>query len=227
MTPKIGVRYSEIFLSLQGEGPFAGLKTVFVRLQGCGLRCRFCDTKYAQDHKGGTETSLGILVDVTARRAEAVSCEHICITGGEPLYQPVATMIIELWRKRAYHITIETNGSFDIKPRLTELLPNTHLTIVMDIKTPCSGMESHMYFANLGFLRKMDVVKFVCEDVSDVKYAEKVLKAHPTKAQLYISPVWGTKNLKELADTVMYSRYPFRLQAQLQKIIWGSRRRGV
>ena len=227
MTPKIEVRYSETFVSLQGEGPFSGLKTVFVRLQGCNLRCSYCDTKYAQDHNGGTRTSLGILVDVIIRQAEAVNCEHICITGGEPFYQPLVNMMLTLWHKKAYDISVETNGSFDIKARLSTIQANKHLTIVMDIKTPCSDMQEHMHFANLGFLRETDVVKFVCEDANDVKYAETVLREHPTKAQLYISPIWNTKHLKEIAETVIHSRLPFRVQSQLHKIIWGSRRRGV
>ncbi len=38
-------KISEIFKSIQGEGPYQGINQVFVRFFGCNLCCRFCDTK--------------------------------------------------------------------------------------------------------------------------------------------------------------------------------------
>ena len=67
---------NEIYFSLQGEGPHQGLKTVFVRLQGCNFYprgCKYCDTKYAQDPKGGKEMSLNEIINTVKRMAEAVA----------------------------------------------------------------------------------------------------------------------------------------------------------
>ena len=50
------MRVSEIFYGLQGEGIHTGIPTVFVRMQGCNLRCAYpCDTPYALDPFGGGE----------------------------------------------------------------------------------------------------------------------------------------------------------------------------
>ncbi len=80
--PDDRLRVNEIFCSIQGESTRAGCPCVFVRLTGCHLRCRYCDTEYA--FKEGTFRSIDDVV-------EAV-CSHqtglVEITGGEPLLQP-------------------------------------------------------------------------------------------------------------------------------------------
>ena len=55
---------NEIFYSIQGEGTRAGVPCVFVRLHGCKLRCSYCDTKYAIDHrKGGIDTTAAEIIE--------------------------------------------------------------------------------------------------------------------------------------------------------------------
>ena len=81
-TSQLGtVRLTEIFFSLQGEGRFTGLPTVFVRLTGCPLRCNYCDTEYAF-HGGEVHQIEDVLDQVIAYGAK-----HVCVTGGEPLAQ--------------------------------------------------------------------------------------------------------------------------------------------
>ncbi|HET9462489.1 MAG TPA: radical SAM protein, partial [Thiobacillus sp.] len=72
---------TEVFLSLQGETSRAGLPTVFVRLSGCPLRCRWCDTPYS--FQGGETVTLASLL---ARVAD-YGVPTVCVTGGEPLAQ--------------------------------------------------------------------------------------------------------------------------------------------
>ena len=69
----------EIFYSLQGEGTRCGTPAVFLRLAGCNLACKWCDTK----HSWGN----GILC-TEKQVAEALAeyaCHSLVITGGEPL----------------------------------------------------------------------------------------------------------------------------------------------
>jgi len=214
---------NEIYFSLQGEGPHQGLKTVFLRLQGCNLKCLFCDTEYAQDPKDGKEIELDEIVGTIDRMAKAVvGCNYVCITGGEPLIQPVNKLIAKLCTL-GLCVDIETNGSLPLV--YMNMLEVEHkCTTIMDIKTPCSGMHRKMHFYNLSRLRPTDIVKFVCRDVEDIRYAEGVLREYPTRAQLYISPVWNTPFLKDIASKVMFSVHPFRLQIQLHKQIWGNKR---
>lgn len=166
---------------------------------------------------------LNETVNIVKRMAEAViGCNHVCITGGEPLIQPVKELIAKL-RALGLYVDIETNGSLPLV--YMDMLEVEHKCItIMDIKTPCSGMHRKMHFDNLSELRPTDIVKFVCKDVEDIQYAEKVLKKYPTKARLYVSPVWKTPFLKDIASKVMFSKYSFRLQTQLQKQIWGCKR---
>ena len=73
------LRVNELFFSIQGESVKAGLPTVFIRLSGCPLRCRYCDTAYAF-HKGRKMSVQSIIRAVAQYRAR-----HITVTGGEPL----------------------------------------------------------------------------------------------------------------------------------------------
>ena len=76
---------SEIFHSIQGEGTRAGLPCTFVRLQGCTLRCSWCDTPYALEHRTVEQVMTGQQI-VDAIRG--IGCSFVEFTGGEPLEQP-------------------------------------------------------------------------------------------------------------------------------------------
>ena len=82
MSPTSTLRITEIFHSLQGESKTVGIPTVFVRLTGCPLRRKYCDTAYAFD--GGELIEL----DVIKAALEEVGCDYVTVTGGEPLAQP-------------------------------------------------------------------------------------------------------------------------------------------
>lgn len=100
-------RIHELFWSAQGEGLRSGVPSVFVRLAGCSLRCPYCDTRAAW--RGGRETGVA---DV-ARRAAALAAGHrgaqVVLTGGEPLEQDLAELVVALRRGRRF-LAVETNG---------------------------------------------------------------------------------------------------------------------
>lgn len=96
------LRVNETFLSLQGEGSEIGTPALFIRLDGCPLRCAWCDTPYALEGTAGTETTVDTLAAACDRMGAVV------ITGGEPLAQDVAPLVAAL---RAKHVTIETSGT--------------------------------------------------------------------------------------------------------------------
>jgi 7-carboxy-7-deazaguanine synthase len=97
---------NEIFYSLQGEGLLAGVPGVFVRLAGCPLRCRWCDTKYALDPTAGEELSVSAIIENVSRR----QCRYVVITGGEPMINPQLPQLTAELKKLGKHITIETAG---------------------------------------------------------------------------------------------------------------------
>ena len=75
---------AETFYSVQGEGTYVGTPAVFVRLAGCNLNCRFCDTDYSVRF-------FASIPDVVARVRElGQDCPMVVLTGGEPFAQAIA-----------------------------------------------------------------------------------------------------------------------------------------
>ena len=100
------MRITEIFYSLQGEGFLAGIPSVFVRLAGCPLCCRWCDTKYAWDQTAGRDYSIPEIVQTI----QQWPCKFMVITGGEPMINPELPELIKSLKARGKHITIENAG---------------------------------------------------------------------------------------------------------------------
>lgn len=199
------MKTSEIFASIQGEGRGQGLVTAFVRLAGCNLRCRWCDTPYAWD--GGEEKS----VEAIAAEVRDLGIKRVCITGGEPLLQGDELLqLLAILAEEKFEIEVETNGTIDPSPY------RRHATICMDVKCPASGEESDLSL--LSRLGPKDAVKFVVGDLEDLRYMVGIITHFPTEAELIVSPVHGT-DLGMVADFILERRLPVRLQVQLHKIV--------
>ena len=67
----------EVFRSLQGETSRTGLPATFLRLAGCNLRCRYCDTTYAQG-RGASMT----LEELLGAVADGPATDLVVVTGG-------------------------------------------------------------------------------------------------------------------------------------------------
>lgn len=205
------LRITEIFCSLQGEGRDAGLRSTFVRLTGCPLRCRYCDTAYA--FHGGAWTSLeGIL-----NRCHEFGARQVCVTGGEPLAQPNVMPLITRLCDAGFAVSVETSGALDIRP------VDTRASRVVDIKTPDSGEVKRNRWDNIEALTDHDQLKFVLCSRADYDWARARLAdvKVPAGCPIWFSPSHGQLAARDLADWIVADRLQVRLQLQLHKQLWG------
>lgn len=210
------LRVTEIFHSIQGESSHAGRPCVFVRLTGCNLRCRWCDSEYT--FTGGERMDLD---DVVAR-VRGYGCNLVEITGGEPLAQSESLDLISRLLEEGFEVLIETSGSIDITP------VDRRAKIILDVKCPGSGEVEKNRWENLDDLRDHDEIKFVIADRTDYDWARRVIEERKLdRHTLLFSPVWGEMNPRDLAEWMLADRVPARFQTQLHKHIWGADARGV
>ena len=211
------MRVTEIFHSIQGESTFAGQPCVFVRLTGCPLRCTWCDTDYA--FYGGSGQSIEQIL----AKVESYGCRLVEVTGGEPLAQPESLTLITRLCERGFDVLIETSGAIDTAA------VDARAHVILDVKCPGSGMSDRMHWPNLDRLTGKDEVKFVLTDRSDYDWACHVLAQYElaSRCPVLMSPVFGSLDVRQLAEWILADRLPVRLQLQLHKLIWTPDMRGV
>lgn len=146
----------EIFRSVQGEGPHAGVLQVFIRFCGCAAACVYCDTDAARGRRRDcvcrTDTGEVLLenpVGADAATALAVSLaagtpglHSLAVTGGEPLDQP--DFLVELLAaagRCGIPRYLETNGLDPAAARRAEPLVEY---VALDLKLPslCGGVDT-------------------------------------------------------------------------------------
>lgn len=210
------MRITEIFFSIQGESSHAGRPCVFVRLTGCNLRCTWCDSEYT--FSGGERMPLD---DVLAR-VRSYGCNLVEITGGEPLAQAEAFELIHRLCDDGFEVLIETSGSIDTAP------VDPRAKVILDVKCPGSGEAAKNRWENLDQLRPHDEIKFVIADRTDYEFARELIERKQLgRWTVLLSPVWGTMDLKSLAEWMLADHVPARFQTQLHKHIWGADVHGV
>ncbi len=203
---------TETFTSIQGESTWAGAPCFFVRLSGCNLRCRYCDSTHS--YPQGRKTSVISLAEEFAA-STAMIAE---ITGGEPLgqtgFKALALALREAGNGRP--VLVETNGSKNIS-----VIPE-QVIAVMDMKCPDSGEAAATDMGNLGRLRDYDEVKFVISSRRDFAWAQRLIKKHNLTLRCHavlFSPVQARVPASLLAAWVIEAGLPVRIQVQLHKIL--------
>ena len=208
------LRISEIFYSLQGETRTTGLPTVFVRLTGCPLRCRWCDTEHA--FKGGELLSIEAVLAQVAQ----YSPRYVTVTGGEPLGQKACLQLLTALADQGYEVSLETSGALtlaNVDPRIVK---------VMDLKPPASGESHRNLYDNIPLLSKQDQLKFVIADRDDYQWSvAKLIEYNLAErvSDVLFSPVSETMSAEQLAGWILEDRLPVRFQLQLHRMIWGDR----
>ena len=190
-----------------------GVPTLFIRLHGCNLNCKMCDTRYSIYSNYRDIRSNEIL-----KIASKLKTPYICITGGEPLLQAdQLSPLIKGLSKLKKTISIETNGSIPI-----DLISNKVKRIV-DVKTPSTGHKESFNKDNLKYLTANDEIKFIISDKKDFVFADKFISNNNIPkigCTILMSPNLSKKGLaNELVNWILKSKKNYVFQPQLHKLI--------
>ncbi|WP_180796952.1 7-carboxy-7-deazaguanine synthase QueE [Vibrio parahaemolyticus] len=122
------LKVNEIFETIQGEGVFTGVPSIFLRLQGCPVGCAWCDTKHTWEvdleHEVSFDAVIGKCTEseqwgqvsveqVVKECSERYSAKHVVITGGEPCMYDLTSLTSRL-ESFSFTCQIETSGTFDV-----------------------------------------------------------------------------------------------------------------
>ncbi|MGA1979702.1 MAG: 7-carboxy-7-deazaguanine synthase QueE [Sedimentisphaerales bacterium] len=212
------MKVSEIFYSLQGEGFLAGIPSVFVRLAGCPLRCKWCDTKYAWDNKAGENYSI----EEIFQAVQQGQSKFIVITGGEPMTNPDLPELVQKLKASGRHITIETAGIvfvpdlacdlMSISPKLSNAGSRPEETIL------CKLIDNYKY-----------QLKFVVDSQDDLAEIQQIIEklGNVNSEKVMLMPQGATKDellAKSPMVAEMCKRTGFAFCNRLQVLLWNNKR---
>lgn len=204
-------RVVEIFRTVEGEGRWVGLPVVFIRLEGCNLRCSWCDTTYSYDGKSYTIKSLEEII----QEIKQFNLKRVCITGGEPFITENLDILTQSLLNEGYYVFIETNGTL-WNEKFKEL-KNEKLYITCSPKPP-------FYFVNKNLIPYINELKFVVDENLSINHIIKpefvelikndivVLQPESNKPQM-------VKKALELQDELLKLGIESRIIPQCHKVL--------
>lgn len=208
----------------------AGVPSVFVRLAGCPLRCRWCDTKYAWSESAGT----GYTAEQVTEKVESYRTSHIVITGGEPMTNAELPDLLNALTGLGLHISIETSGIkfvpdlpcdlMSISPKLANSTPaepdlaTAHEKMRFDLSALQQLTDNYRY-----------QLKFVVDNPDDIDQIEECLVnlKNVNRGNVFLMP--QAERLDEyLAKSKMTAELckqtGLRFSPRLQVLLWDNER---
>jgi len=231
---------TEIHRAICGESLFSGLPCTLVRLSGCHVRCRWCDSAYA--FHGGEM----LAVDEVRSRVRGHGLPMVLVTGGEPLLQPAVIDLLAALLDDGLTVLLETSGTLclptagprTIDPRtpgprtlvpLHEVPAGVHR--IVDLKAPGSGLGAELLdWVGIARLGPGDELKAVLADRRDYEWARDLVRTPgrlPAGVPVSFSPVQDGLSPAELAGWILDDALAVRFQLQLHKVVWPGVARGV
>jgi 7-carboxy-7-deazaguanine synthase len=201
----------------------------FLRLFGCNLACKWCDTPYARLANNPKYELSAQEVISKVRNLPTKKGDWLCITGGEPLFQEKELQkVINLITLEGWKVTIETNGAYPI-PNWSKQVDSWNA----DIKCPSSG-EGGQSLEEWLYLDPVNQVKFVVGDRTDLSFVIKTLERNPKRTSTVLVSSclsldqYGNldKKSKEWVPTVASFCIEMNLifSLQIHKVVWGAKR---
>ncbi|MCS7167722.1 MAG: 7-carboxy-7-deazaguanine synthase QueE [Gemmatales bacterium] len=227
------IRVAEIFHSIQGEGILAGTPSVFIRVSGCNLRCRWCDTEYTSWQPEGTMRAVHEIVhEVLAYR-----CPYVVLTGGEPFLYPELAALCQQLRAADRHLTIETAATIyrevpcdllSLSPKLSNSTPWQREGGRFARRHERQRIQLEVLGRFLTNYRDYQV-KFVVEQPSDLDEIQMLLARLPPipKERILLMPQGVTpEELRERGRWLVEAckQFGYRYCPRLQIELFGNRR---
>ena len=204
------IRIAETFPSIQGEGHWTGTPCYFIRLQGCDVRCSFCDSKDTWNLSGGTLMTFQEIVDQIPD-----GIQHVIITGGEPTLHSNLPDLVETLALKGYRVHIETSGTYY---NVLEKLIHGEYAVWITISPKYHAMPD-----SIDILLLADEVKWVVRNKDDLDYIDNVWtelkKSGPPL--FYLQPVSCEKEATDLCfqHVIANADRDYRLSIQVHKYI--------
>jgi len=204
------MKVSEIFLSIQGEGPQVGMPAVFIRFSGCNLTCSWCDSKYA---KNGKEMNTKDIIN-----SLNYDCDNIVLTGGEPLIQKdILNLMISLGDCDIY---VETNGT---------VYDQSFIGFAEYIVSPKPEFLNTKYLMNLRKWVQYATFKFVVGNKQEFDEAVHLCDVLGKFRDVYIMPkgtddVTLRRNMIQIGEWIKDEAPFFWLSPRLQIHLYGNKR---
>lgn len=225
---------SELFVSVQGEGRFAGTPALFIRFKYCNLGCVWCDTRFTWDKRKIEPGELLSLAELTERSCRLVDAEtraqtHVVLTGGEPmLHQAEIPALVKSLREVGFRfVEIETNGMYAPNDELSDEVdwwncsPKlTNNGLAREVNIIPSAIKSLVATGKVDF-------KFVVQSPEDIsELIEDYLPLVPRESVILMPE--GVTRERQLAQTgwVMQAcvAHGFRFSPRLHILAYGNER---
>jgi 7-carboxy-7-deazaguanine synthase len=225
---------SEYFESIQGEGNYSGVNSLFLRFHFCNLTCGWCDTKYtwfADSGKFEPYTSEQLKQLISSH-----SSPHVILTGGEPTLYKLDDLVVP---GKKYHV--ETNGAYIPTEPLDVILANQNrfLRGAMDeaiinqfnwvISPKLSNSQQEINERSIHFWSQKNycIFKFITRNETDLDEVQTLLSRFnidPTKVYIGLEGQTLQSQLKpDLVNEIV--RRGFNFSPRLHVILWGAKRR--
>jgi len=214
------LRVSEIFTSVQGEGPSVGTPSVFVRLQGCSVGCAWCDTKYAWDAGRGEELTL----ESVLQRVKDAGPQNVVVTGGEPFEHPALVPLVTALHALARRVEVETAGT-----AMPPGLPVDQWNVSLKLAHSGVPLERRLIAAAIERFRDLGAwFKFVVGDERDLDEVLAIQSRHALPSDRILLMPLGLRREEQRAlmpEVISWcTRHGFRFSPRLQILVWGPRR---
>ena len=214
----------EIFSSVQGEGPFTGVKQIFIRFHACNAKCTYCDIdKSLSPKKFSVEKLLSIIKQLNFEKGRHHS---VSLTGGEPLlYKDYLKVFLPMLKEQEKDIKVylETNGTL---PDVFSEIRDEVDIVAMDLKLPSSAADKKEFWA--------EHEKFLALVVNKKDFFVKVIVANDTKREdiekavnlvsrvdreilMVLQPIWPKKDEPKVKTTTLFN-YLFLAEKKLENV---------